>query len=268
MPGPLLRPLIVGLLAVLPLAGCAAEETASSAAQGESRVRYVVPAPRDDDERAIVELLREEAQVGSFVRAIRETFVLPRPVTIRITRRDDEGPYYDPASREIVLPLSFVVDVYDAFSEADLHETDEDTLIAVGNVVDFVLLHELGHLLVDQLDLPVTGREEDAVDRLATVLAIELVEGGADLAVAGADFFGVLGDSRSEFAYEDFFDEHLLDEQRFGDISCLVYGSDPDGLARVARDAGIPPDRRARCAAEYAQARESWLTLLADHIRD
>lgn len=266
----LLRLTGIGLILLVGLAvlGSSGEDGASAGPEEKSRVRYVVPAPRDDDERAVVDLLREEAQVGSFVNAIRETFVLPRPVTIRITRKDDEGPYYSPSSREIVLPLSFVVDVHDTFTAAGLYATEEDTLIAVGDVVDFVLLHELGHLLVDQLDLPVTGREEDAVDRLATVLAIELVEGGADLAVAGADFFGVLGDSRSEFAHEDFFDEHLLDEQRFGDISCLVYGSDPDALARVARDAGIPQDRRARCAEEYAQARDSWLALLDEHIRD
>src|SRR5690554_4191597 len=31
------------------------------------------------------------------------------------------------------------------------------------------LLHEIGHLFVDQFDLPVLGKEEDAVDTFATL---------------------------------------------------------------------------------------------------
>jgi hypothetical protein len=48
--------------------------------------------------------------------------------------------------------------------QAKAEERDEFIL---GNVV-FVLFHEFGHALVSELELPVLGREEDAVDRFAT----------------------------------------------------------------------------------------------------
>jgi Putative metallopeptidase len=35
-----------------------------------------------------------------------------------------------------------------------------------------VLLHELGRALIHPLDLPVTGREEDAADQLSSLLLI------------------------------------------------------------------------------------------------
>src|SRR5690606_27845489 len=38
--------------------------------------------------------------------------------------------------------------------------------------VRFIVLHETGHALVHLLDLPVTGRQEDAVDQLAAILML------------------------------------------------------------------------------------------------
>jgi hypothetical protein len=50
-------------------------------------------------------------------------------------------------------------------------QTEEAQLFILGNTV-FTLHHELGHALIDQLDLPVLGREEDAVDHLATIMML------------------------------------------------------------------------------------------------
>ena len=46
---------------------------------------------------------------------------------------------------------------------------------AIGNVL-FVLLHETGHALISDLEIPVLGREEDAADQLATVMALKMAE--------------------------------------------------------------------------------------------
>src|SRR6185295_2240523 len=55
----------------------------------------------------------------------------------------------------------------------------------------FVFYHELGHALIDIYDLPVTGREEDAVDQLATVMLLETWDGEeSELAMtASAEWF-------------------------------------------------------------------------------
>ena len=37
----------------------------------------------------------------------------------------------------------------------------------VSGVLSFVFLHELGHALIHELALPITGREEDVADQLA-----------------------------------------------------------------------------------------------------
>ena len=43
----------------------------------------------------------------------------------------------------------------------------------VGNML-FVLLHEIGHVLITELGLPVLGREEDAADAYATVTILAM----------------------------------------------------------------------------------------------
>ena len=89
-----------------------------------------------------------------------------------------------------------------------------------------MLFHELGHALVDQWDLPVLGREEDAVDAFSTIFMTEFVEqrrvrarrrGLLLLPRRHADKLGEV----------DFADEHSFDKQRAYSIACWVYGSNP-----------------------------------------
>jgi hypothetical protein len=37
-----------------------------------------------------------------------------------------------------------------------------------------VLLHELGHVIIDEMKLPVLGREEDAADTFAALTMLEI----------------------------------------------------------------------------------------------
>ena len=84
-------------------------------------------------------------------------------------------------------------------------------------------------------------------------------EEAGGIAIAAATLFGLFGADREQFQEADFWDEHSLDEQRFFNILCWVFGSDPatygDAVAEsvsarigscVARANGIssrPPGR-------------------------
>ena len=46
----------------------------------------------------------------------------------------------------------------------------------VGNTL-FVMAHEMGHALINQMDMPVLGREEDAADSFAIVTALKMGSG-------------------------------------------------------------------------------------------
>jgi hypothetical protein len=133
----------------------------------------------------------------------------------------------------------------------------------------FTTYHEIGHLLVGELDLPVLGKEEDAADALATIL---LLNDDAD-----DDSYNVLVDSADGWYFnavkstgagvEDFsyYDEHSLDIQRAYAMVCMMVGKDPEAFAQTADAYDLDQDRRDGCAYTYAQALTSWVKLLEPH---
>lgn len=154
--------------------------------------------------------------------------------------------------------LTGTVPVAGAYTEEELREAES---FAVGNIV-WVLYHEIGHLLVDAFRLPILGREEDAVDNLATVILLEERSPVKDaFLIAAVDAFFLMGESAGRsrtLAYHG----HGFNEQRAFQLACLMLGSDPATFAGFADTAGLPEQRRQSCAYEYQKARESWFNVL------
>jgi hypothetical protein len=141
---------------------------------------------------------------------------------------------------------------------SDLASDDEELVERALGTWLFVFFHELGHGLVDYYDLPITGKEEDAVDDFSAILMIE-----ADLAkyaAYAADFWSATGTGVSDVS--QFADEHSLSEQRFFNILCLIYGSNPNKYDEIVSGGWLPESRAARCPNEYAQKKKAWDTLL------
>lgn len=151
-------------------------------------------------------------------------------------------------------------------SSAKAEERDEFVL---GNIV-FVLFHEVGHALVSEFELPVLGREEDAVDRFATFLLTP--EGDEDeesdpstiLIDAMRGWFA--SSERTELEEIDWWDEHGPDQQRAYQIACLLYGADPKKFAAMADQVELPEDRKESCPAEAESNSASWLKVAEPHV--
>ncbi|MBD8065065.1 hypothetical protein IC608_06220 [Devosia sp. PTR5] len=117
----------------------------------------------------------------------------------------------------------------------------------------FVLYHELMHLLVHQLDVPVLGREEDAADNMATWTLLSRKTGGSETTLTDAAHGWIL----SGVAYnstpddEDLAAAHTLDRQRAFQIVCLMVGSDERAFRPIANQYAISHDRQDSCAWDY-----------------
>ncbi len=131
-----------------------------------------------------------------------------------------------------------------------------------GNVLS-TLYHEVGHGLIDVLNLPVLGREEDAADALAIVLTHEvwLEDEARSVATATALSFLMAADEGGEIAY---WDVHGTDQQRFYNTVCLFYGADPEGRADFAQGFELPEGRADQCPEEFTMAEQSWGAFLAE----
>ena len=135
----------------------------------------------------------------------------------------------------------------------------EDATIAAASSVQFTLLHEIGHALVDVLELPITGLEETAVDQFAAVALVELLDDPIAVLEA-SDLFDWVSYVPEE---ADFYDEHALDQQRFFELRCLVYGTDPDEYADELDGLDLDEGRAELCIDNLARVFDAWGELLA-----
>ena len=182
---------------------------------------------------------------------------LPANVTLAFAECGEPNAFYQEDDRAVLLCLELVEELDTIFAgDPDPEQAVEDALL-------FTLLHEVGHALVHVLELPVTGREEDAVDQLAALILADGTEDGDEAALNGVR--GLPDDGQlDELAFAD---EHALTAQRFYNVVCLLYGQDPDTYAAWVDDGTLPPERADRCPVEYERTARSWDRLLAPYLR-
>lgn len=139
---------------------------------------------------------------------------------------------------------------------ADLSQIDPIPYVDSNTLAIFY--HELGHALIDVMNLPVLGQEETAADVLSVLLFDYIfVEDDAE-AIArdvAASFLLAAAEPDSEPA---FWDVHGLDLQRFFTLVCLHYGAFPERRSGFRKDMKLPDERAEGCAQERALADDSW----------
>jgi hypothetical protein len=137
-----------------------------------------------------------------------------------------------------------------------------------GNML-FVGFHEMGHALVNELHVPVLGREEDAADSFATLAMLEEgTEFSINVLVQAARGWFLL-DRRDRKLGEmlSFYDEHGLDQQRAYAVVCLMVGSNDEDFRVLADWVQMPPARQKTCRNDYNAAKYAWETVLKSYLR-
>ncbi len=147
---------------------------------------------------------------------------------------------------------------------------DTPTINFVLGNFEFVLLHELAHVVIGELKVPVLGPEEDAADYLAATALLNTTRNDPVsyqrastyllAAAEGLRFSWAAGTARS--AEQPYWNNHSLNIQRFYSIVCLLYGNDPKAYAGLPAAIGMPASRATGCAAEWQKADRSFHWLL------
>lgn len=201
--------------------------------------------------------ISEDAYLPELVNFVNELLRLAEPVTV-LTEVDD-GPFFDPVHMEIWMPGSFADTITEYFGTEDA---------PIEDVYFHTLVHEVGHVLFAQYDLPLLAREEDAADALASVLLLEYADNGAEVVMNAAKMFGLESEDTEAFDESDFWSEHSLDIQRYYSSICHVYGRDPDAHIDLINTVyGLSKERAEDCVVEYDRIRRSWLAVLKPYLK-
>ena len=223
--------------------------------------RFVVlpPIVESDARRQEAREMQESGVLQDLAEALNLTLVLPRDVGMRFAECGEANAYYDSDERQILMCLELMEGMAETLQGQ--FEDDDSTTDALAGAYISVALHEAGHALVDVLELPVTGREEDAVDQLAAWLLIEADDVDSVLGAAASYY------TEEEAGEDDYADEHSLGRQRYFNLLCWAYGSNPDESAHLIETWELPAARAERCQDEYVLLDRSWSKLLQPHLR-
>ena len=201
-------------------------------------------------------------------------FVTPRPLHYVTRQCNTINAFYDKKNGAVFLCYEMIDSLLQMGQALSKGASDPKALTIefVQDNLRFILLHESGHALIDLLDLPAVGREEDSVDQLAAVLLLSHVddkESKNDIARVlqlASVWFKVNSQSSGSPDVASFADEHSLDAQRYFNLLCMVYGLDPEDNGAIVDNGMLPKERAARCPDEASKINRSWARLILPHF--
>jgi hypothetical protein len=261
------------------------DDSTPAHAKGKGRVTIVY---QDDaiqsENRDAIKKIRDSGVFERMADRLTKTIALPHDLQIVVTDKTPKG--VDVATTEvdgrtIFWPPAFSKATYDVLAEflpeviaskgppraISKENFTADVLNVWAN--QFILGHELGHAIIRQVNLPLTGLEEDSADGFATFFTVNDKDTGPNAAVGAAVLFDAMGSKRPNLTLEDFSSDHPVILQRVYNFLCCVVGSDPQRLQNSLVTDGYIPDARALlCRKEWTQLNYGWWTVLERHLTD
>jgi hypothetical protein len=166
------------------------------------------------------------------------------------------GPHY--SNGKISIPYRYVFQLRKYLNKRKhIHRYKNVNDLVFASLV-FALLHEAGHALIDQHDIPIVGREEDVVDNFASYVLLTHFADGRDLMQAAAIIFDLQGRTGKRIKNKEMQGEHRLHKQRYFSLLCSLHGHLPEETL-----IGFSQRRADSCVREYHKLHAAWGQLLA-----
>lgn len=196
---------------------------------------------------------------------LNQSLSLPFDIFMRTKDCGQVNALYNPNDQSITVCYELMDYYFKLFKAAG--ESDDKAYDKMNNAIRFAFLHEVGHALIDAYKLPVMGNEEDAADRCSAYISLEEIPDGVKYVLAAADAFAIES-KLSNTSKRNMADEHLLQEQRFYNSLCMIYGSNSTKYDYIVKDNYLPKARAVRCPGEYERTMQSWKDLLKPWRKD
>lgn len=207
----------------------------------------------------------EERQfLEEFTARLSHTLALPHDIAMVMDECGYPGAYYSSGYKYILICYELATAL--EYDLSPFYSVDEELFEAIDDALTWIILHELGHALVDAYDLPITGKEEDAVDQFATIIAIEYLPPHQRDSVLSSILLWFFEYGDQYVFSESLAGVHSLNAQRHYNIGCWVYGSDPHAHSFLVDLDLLPESRASTCQSEYELMSESWYKLVSPFL--
>ncbi|CAN5444532.1 DUF4344 domain-containing metallopeptidase [soil metagenome] len=204
--------------------------------------------------------IKEDKTLEKAAAKLNRSLSLPNDIVLRTKDCGEINAFFDSDDQSVTVCYELMEHFYKLFRSSG--DNDEKAYDSMFDAVRFAFLHEIGHALIYNYKLPITGNEEDAADRCSSFINLtELGDVGVRSVLAASDAFKL--ESKGNVPSErNLADEHLLQEQRSYNSLCMTYGSNPTKYAFIVEKGYLPQSRAERCPGEYERTAQSWGDLL------
>jgi hypothetical protein len=230
------------------------------------QVRLVYGPPKVAKHQPIHDELRERGTLET-LRTLLSPLRLPRKLTLEVRGCDGKvEAFYDDDT--VTLCYEYIELIQRHAPKVSTSEGIPRADAIVGSIID-TLLHEVGHAVFDMLEIPVFGREEDAADYFSVYILAQFPPDDARRLIQGAGFV-MASEARasleSPLTRSTLASEHGLLAQRYYNLLCMAYGSNPKTFSDAISSGGLPKKRADGCAEEFAMLQRAFRKLILPHI--
>lgn len=251
---------LAGLLAVAALGAVPSQVSATEAGTDRIEIQYV--ASKSADHAALARQLQDN-QVLEQLREFLSPFRLPASLTLKLESCGNGNAWYE--DRTITVCYEYLDSLVRHAPGEPLADGVSRADAIVGPTLE-VFLHEMAHAAFELLEIPVLGREEDAADQIAAYMLLNLSKDEARRAVIGTASMYLREARTFTVEFKGFADGHGTPAQRYYNLLCLAYGSDPVLFADAVEKDLLPRDRAEDCAGEYKQVASAFHKLIGPHL--
>jgi hypothetical protein len=259
------------------VANGAVPAVAEEMAPGRIKIEYVPPT--NPDQEALYLQLMERMSLEK-IKDIFMPFRLPQDIKIRTMGCGESNAWYQPVDGvpTITVCYEYLEELWKRLpaimpkSNGPMMKSDEPTPTdaLVGQML-FAFAHEFGHLVFDVYSVPVFGHEEDAADNFATFMMLQFREDGPRLIMGAAWSYNafiknIRENPKATLPLAAFSSNHGQPEERFFNMQCMAYGSDPKLYAGLVTNGLLPESRAKNCKYEYDVMKFAYDKEIMPHI--
>jgi hypothetical protein len=237
---------------------------AGSAQPEPNRIDIAYAEPKSAGNQPVAKLLKEH-QVLEKVRDLLRPLRLPHRLLLQTSDCGISNAFSNEDS--VTVCYEYVNDIWKNAPGQPTASGIAPIDTVIGPLLD-VFLHEAGHAIFASLQIPVLGREEDAADQFSTTMMLKFDKDEARRLILGSayQYKGDLASPTVTIKQQKFADEHGTPAQRFFNLLCMAYGSDPSLFADVVEKGFLPAERAVGCKREYTALSHAFATLIGPHI--
>lgn len=222
-----------------------------------------------------MEWLREHEPLADDIAWINSNFMLPYGVPVSATTCGKGMAYsYDKGMYVCYQYVDYLSDLWHEHAYWDPEDPDTYTSVDsfISDVVHARFYQALGYALIDIYDLSYVGKEADVANQFAALMIS--VARDEDIGrerslkmLYNVGNYSMWKNEATADRVRPYWDRYDFDVQQFYDISCYVYGSDPERNQDVVDSGWLPEDQAVGCYEEAFWIEGEWNRLLEGYQR-